>query len=156
MPTPSVIVNHDIAHCGGGRKSRYRGSAVESASDANYACDMHYDIAALLGSALNEIRKRSTGTQDRWTEKTGMSQSYLSAAERGKSGWESIQTIFAAIERAGVDPLDLFRLVLAKADATSDESQRELMGLWSQLDPISKEAILHLARGQAARWRAAR
>lgn len=129
---------------------------MESASDANYDGDMHYDIAQLLGSALQEIRKRSTGTQDRWTERTGMSQSYLSSAERGRSGWESIQTITAAIESAGVDPLDLFRLVLAKADATTDESQRELMGLWPQLDPVSKEAILHLARGQAGRQRAAR
>lgn len=127
---------------------------MESANIANYARAMTHDLGTLLGSALLELRKRTTRTQDGWTDRTGMSQSYLSAAERGDSGWESVRTIASAIERAGADPVDLLRLAVAQVDESED--RRELLALWGSLDRLSREAILTLLRNQAAARTAAR
>jgi len=109
---------------------------------------MARDLAALLGSALRDIRKRTTRTQDGWTSKTGMSQSYLSSAERGESGWESVKVIAGHIESVGVDPIELLRLAVAHADMEPEE--RELFSLWTSADDGVRTAILTLLRSQAA------
>lgn len=128
------------------------------AANADYGSAMSddTDFAALLGSALKDIRKATTGTQDRWADRTGMSQSYLSMLERGQSGWEAVKTVLGAIERAGGDPLDLFRLVLARVEGEDD--QRELLALWSSpaLDQVTRDGILMLLRSRAAAGAAAR
>lgn len=127
---------------------------MESASDANYGVDMAHDLAALLGSALREIRTRTTRTQDGWADATGMSQSYLSSLERGAAGWDAIRNVADAVERAGADPLDLLRLAVSQVE-DSDED-RELLSLWRALDPVTRTATLHLLRGQASARAAAR
>lgn len=105
------------------------------------------DLAILLGRALRSIRERSTRTGLEWQARTGMSQSYLSAAELGKSGWESIRNIAAKVERAGEDPLDLLRLALAEVDHGAEA--RELLALWGIASPELRTAILTLLRAQA-------
>lgn len=136
---------------------RYRGTAVESASNAIYDGAMKRDLGALLASALYEIRCRTTKTQDAWRDRTGMSQSYLSAAERGTSGWESIRTIGEAIEKTGVDPIDLLRGALAKANEPEvPGDQLELLRLWAELDKVSKDSLLGFIRQQVAARAAAR
>ncbi len=105
-------------------------------------------LAALLGAALREIRERTTGTQDNWHDETGMSQSYLSAAERGASGWDSVKGIANAIAKAGEDPLELLRIALRNTEAPEDE--RTLLTLWSRVDdPDIRGAVLTILRGQA-------
>lgn len=126
----------------------YRCAAMESASNADYASVMGTtDIICLLGSALRTIRLRTTKTQDKWAERTGMAQSYLSAVERGQRGWESLRTIVTAVEAAGEDPLELLRLAVAEVELPED--QRELMALWGGADDRTRSAILTLLRGQA-------
>lgn len=108
---------------------------------------MPHEIAVLLGSALRDIRRRTTGTQDRWTAKTGMSQSYLSSAERGESGWESVRTIASHIEAVGVDPLELLKLAVLHANPDAAES--ELLSLWASAGDDTRKAILILLKNQA-------
>lgn len=83
-----------------------------------------------------------------------MSQSYLSNAERGIGGWDSIRTIAGHVERAGVDPVDLLRLALAHADLSP--ADLELFRLWDAADPDIRSAILTLLRSQVAARSAAR
>jgi transcriptional regulator with XRE-family HTH domain len=137
----------DIARRGCGRNAAYRSSAKEVSSTVHYGADMPHEIAVLLGSALRDIRRRTTGTQDRWTARTGMSQSYLSSAERGESGWESVKTIAGHIEAVGVDPLELLKLAVLHADA--DTTERELLTLWSAASEDTRKAILILLKNQA-------
>lgn len=128
---------------------------MESANIAEYDSAMQqHDLPKLLGSALRDIRKRVAGTQDDWADATGMSQSYLSAAERGESGWDSVRTITNAVEKAGADPLDLLRLALAKVEL--DEERQELLNLWTAADDEIRRAILTLLRVQVAARAAAR
>lgn len=105
------------------------------------------DIGELLGAALRDIRRQTTVTQDRWSDRTGMSQSYLSAAERGTSGWESVRTIATAVQAAGGDPLDLLRLAVAHADLGDED--RELLALYRAAPESTRTAILTLLRGVA-------
>lgn len=127
---------------------------MESASIAQYARVMGHELAELLGGALRELRKRTTRTQDAWADRTGMSQSYISAAERGESGWDSVINIASAIEKAGADPIDLLRIAVAQAE--QDEGQRELMGLWAAADETTRTAILMLLRSQVTARAASR
>jgi transcriptional regulator with XRE-family HTH domain len=107
---------------------------------------MARDLKVLLGAALRDIRKRSARTQDAWSDRTGMSQSYLSSAERGTSGWESVQTFADAIESVGEDPIELLRLAVAHADQTGPDL--ELIQLWSAAPEHVRAAILTLLRTQ--------
>jgi transcriptional regulator with XRE-family HTH domain len=109
---------------------------------------MSSKIATLLGTAVREIRKRTTKTQDAWQAKTGMSQSYLSAAERGESGWSSIDFIADAIEKAGGDPLDVLRIAARQLELAPDEA--ELLRLWEASPEYLRETILKLLRGHHA------
>jgi len=130
---------------------------VESASNAKYDNDMKRDLGALFAAALYDIRLRTTKTQDAWRDRTGMSQSYLSAAERGTSGWESLRTIGEAIEKAGIDPIELLRGAIAKANEPEmAPDQRELLQIWGQLDQLSRDSLLRFIRDQVAARAAAR
>lgn len=76
-----------------------------------------------------------------------MSQSYLSACERGVRGWESVRTIADAVEAVGVDPLELLELAVAHAEA--DPERSELLRLWASAEGDTRKAILILLRTQA-------
>lgn len=106
------------------------------------------DLGVLLGEALRTIRKRTAGTQERWAKRTGMSQSYLSAVERGEAGWEAVRTISSAVERVGEDPLNLLRVALTAAELPPEDA--ELAALWSTAPPAVRSAILTLLRSQAS------
>lgn len=104
------------------------------------------DIGVLLGRALRSIRKRVAGTQERWEERTGMSQTYLSDLENGKA-WGALRNVASALERAGVDPIDLLR----EAIPAEDPEMAEVLDLWRSVGPDEREAMLTLMRTVAAR-----
>jgi transcriptional regulator with XRE-family HTH domain len=151
MTTPSAIL--DIARPDAPRKDGHRNAPMEPAFIGAYDGAMH-DLGELLGAALRDIRRQTTGTQDRWSDRTGMSQSYLSAAERGTSGWESVRTIGTAITAAGGDPLDLLRLAVAHADLA--EEDREVLALYRAAPEHIRSAILTLLKSQGIAHTAAR
>lgn len=121
--------------------------AMERGFTWHYALAMTHDLAVLLGAALREIRKRTTKTQDGWAERTGMSQSYISAAERGESGWDALRNMGDAIEKAGADPVDLLRIAVAQVDLSPGE--QELLSLWSTVDEEIRQATLIMLRHNA-------
>lgn len=115
---------------------------------------MARDLSAILGSAFREIRKSTARTQERMAEMTGLSQSYVSAVERGESGLAGLRSIGESLEKAGVDPLQLFRIALARESGEGE--QADLLLLWTQADEATRTAILMLLRSRADAGRAAR
>lgn len=105
---------------------------------------MTRDIPKMLGAAFRSLRKLSAGTQDEFSRRTGLSQSYVSALERGESGFSSFKMISKALEDVGVDPVELLRLAVANADDASEEVELRL--LWADADPAVRAAILALLR----------
>jgi transcriptional regulator with XRE-family HTH domain len=149
MSAPSDT--NDIARPAKERNNVHRYARMESAFIAAYDSGMPTDIAVLLGGALRELRLRTTRTQDEWAAQTGMSQSYLSAVERGRSGWESFRNIATAIEAVGADPVELLRIAAAPS-----EEERELLALWHAAPERQRTAILTLLRAAEGAHTAAR
>lgn len=105
-------------------------------------------VPRLLGMALRDLRKQHAGTQEAFALLTGKSQSYVSAAERGKHGWDSANEWANAVGTVGGDPVDLLRLAVAHADP--DPELREVLALWSKAPPHVRGAALILLRSAVA------
>ena len=63
---------------------------------------------------------------------TGLSQTNISDIEHGKA-FHTLRRIGTGLDRAGIDPLQLFRLALANADLP--EGDRDLASLIAAADP---------------------
>lgn len=116
-------------------------------NQALQAMVMEPDIGELIGAAIKDIRLRTTETQDNWQEATGMSQSYVSAVERGKKGFKALRAMFAKVEKAGVDPMDIVRLAARKLERNPDEQR--LLDLFDRAPAKEREAILTLLEAHA-------
>lgn len=77
-----------------------------------YAQFMATDLPKLLGQRIRDLRTAAGMTQEEFCEATGISQSYLSELENGKTrgAWRSLDKLATRLERVGVDPMELFRL----------------------------------------------
>ena len=95
---------------------------------------------------LVTIRKRLAGTQDRWAEETGISQSSISALERGQ-GWEQLAKLDAAIRHLGGDPLELVRGPMTQAgQGACAPIDAELLHLWSIADGEDRAIVMATLR----------
>lgn len=108
----------------------------------------------LMGQALRLLRRRHARTQETFCERTGVNQSSLSEAENAITGWDTVNNWSAAVGRAGGDPLDLIRFAAALSEP--DPQVRELVSLWAEAEPSTREGILGLLRGHVALRRATR
>jgi transcriptional regulator with XRE-family HTH domain len=104
-------------------------------------------VPVLLGKALRDLRKRYSDSQDDFALRTGRAQSYVSAAERGKNGWDSVTEWANAVRAVGGDPVDLLRLAVAHADESPQ--LREVLLLWAAAPEHIRHAILTLLRERA-------
>ena len=73
------------------------------------------DKKKLIGQKVKEIRKKSTLTQEAFSELIGIEPSSLSNIENGKS-YPSMQTILNIMERFGVSPQDFFDFEYLKSE----------------------------------------
>lgn len=138
---------------GRGRRKRdvVEGPTEETADEGENASPPV--VAVLLGRALRDLRLRYAPVQDDFAALVGRSQSYLSNAERGKTGWYSVTQWAEAIGRAGGDPVDLLRLAVAHAE--QDPELSEILKLWPRAEPHLRGAILILLRESAQKAEAA-
>lgn len=98
---------------------------MESSEEADYQKKMaNRDLGALLGGAFKDIRTARRQTQQRWAQATGIPQSTMSDIERGRTTFDAVRSLGEALERAGVDPIELFRVALARAGEIPEEDQQ--------------------------------
>jgi transcriptional regulator with XRE-family HTH domain len=128
-----------------GVKGLHGSAAMESHGASAYLESMAHDLATLLSAAFKDIRRSRARTQEKWEELSGMSQTWTSDVETGRHGFDSLRKIGGALERAGVDPVELLRVALAHASDLSDED-RDLVALVATADPDEKRAVTTLLR----------
>jgi hypothetical protein len=132
---------------GKGRKKPEPQPVEATAGALAASTDASNRIPELLGKALHDLRKRYTDSQTDFATRANRSQSYVSAAERGASGWDSVTEWGNAIRLVGGDPVDLLRLAVAHADENAQ--LREVMLLWAVAPEHIRHAILTLLKEKA-------
>jgi transcriptional regulator with XRE-family HTH domain len=105
------------------------------------------DVVPHLSTVFKRLR-RKVGTQEVFAERSGLSQSFVSALERGE-GWTALANVTAALERAGVDPAELI------GTPTLSTEQQELLTFFEDADPDVRAAVVTVLRAQSRRGRAA-
>ena len=116
---PRNPVSHGAVSCA---SDLYRLSALESALVAQYYPVMMNDLPDLLAGAFRDIRKRAAKTQEKFEEATGLSQGWISDVERGR-GFDSLGKIGEGLSRAGIEPVELLRVALARAEGSPEDQE---------------------------------
>ncbi|MFT5686194.1 MAG: transcriptional regulator with XRE-family HTH domain [Myxococcota bacterium] len=86
--------------------NHYSRGALVSFKPRLYAQYMSSDVGSIMGARFRALRERLGGTQEAFSERSGLTQVRISRLERGL-GYKQLQEIVNGIERAGGDPLDL-------------------------------------------------
>ena len=110
------------------------------------APELHPVVLRIVGN-LRRIRKRVHRNQQLMAEAAGVEQPTISRWESGRSGWDALQEIVGAIERAGGDPFDL----LATADdEVADPVVAEIRRLLPRASATTRAAVLLILRDAVA------
>lgn len=103
------------------------------------------DIGKILAANFRAIRNHYSGTQEGFSEKTGLAQGRISELENAK-GWAQITKLGRRLEEAGINPVEL----LTTSSPLSPEAA-EVLELFEAADSETRAAILVLLRGRSAR-----
>ncbi len=106
---------------------------MESASFADYLSCMGHDLGELVREAFTRIRQTKAATQEQWEEISGQTQSAISDINRKKTKFKSLVTLGAVLERAGVDPVELFRVATVIADTKTGATSPEDVELYTRI-----------------------
>jgi len=104
-------------------------------------------LSRRLGARLRAIRKDRAaaggrpGTQERFSELTGLTQQRISRLERGES-WDAICDLVVALRAVGADPADLF-----SEGPVADPVTVEVRELLPQVSPRARRIALEVLRG---------
>jgi transcriptional regulator with XRE-family HTH domain len=102
-------------------------------------------VAQILSERFRQIRKQTSGTQERFATDSGLSQAYISQLENSRA-WGSIENVAIAIRRAGGDPEDLVNA----RDGVADLEIAEIRVLLPQVDRDVRLIVLQLLRREVA------
>ena len=117
-----------------------------------YVGDMATDLAVLLAANFRRIRQRRAGTQERFSELTGLSQGQISELETAKR-WKHVQKVGEVLERAGIDPAELLSPEPAEPPPAYVVEAAELL---RSADETTRDALLQIMRSVAAQGQRAR
>ena len=113
-----------------------------------YAQCMSVDIGKIMGARFRALRERLGGTQEAFSERSGLTQVRISRLERGL-GYKQLQEIANGIAKAGGDPMDLL-----SRTPPADPVVAEIRRLVDELDDQdAREHILSTLRREVRHQR---